>query len=184
MNNEKTNLAEYDNSDYNPGNVFKRVCWFVVNTLFFKSSLIPFYSFKRFLLRIFGAKIGKAVVIKPGVSIKYPWLLQVGNYCWIGENVWIDNLANVQIGDHVCVSQGAFLFCGNHNFKKKGFDLMLAPIMLDDGVWIGSKAIVCPGTVCNSHAVLTVGSVAVGILEAYSIYRGNPALKLKDRIIK
>ncbi|RYF85867.1 MAG: colanic acid biosynthesis acetyltransferase WcaF, partial [Chitinophagaceae bacterium] len=104
-----TDLSTYNNDWYQPGSAAKRACWYMVSLLFFKPSFLPFYGFKVFLLRLFGARVGKGVVIKPGVQVKYPWLLRVGNHCWLGEKVWIDNLAQVTISDHVCLSQGAFL---------------------------------------------------------------------------
>ena len=135
-------------------------------------------------MRTFGAKIGENVTIKPKVNIKYPWFLKISDNVWIGENVWIDNLTQVTISSNVCISQGAMLLCGNHNYKKSTFDLMLGEIVLEEGVWIGARSVVCPGVTCKSHSVLTVGSVATSDLEAYSIYQGNPARKVKDRIIK
>ena len=97
--------------------------------------------------------------------------------------MWIDNLAQVTIGNHVCISQGAFLLTGNHNFSLSTFDLITKPLIVEDGVWIGAQAIVCPGVVCGSHAVLSVGSVATQSLEAYGVYQGNPAVKVKERVI-
>lgn len=138
---------------------------------------------KVFLLRLFGAKIGENVVIKPKVNIKYPWKLSVGNHCWIGESVWIDNLAQVSIENHVCISQGAFLICGNHNYKISSFDLMVAPIVLKEGSWVGAKSIVGPGVTLHGHSILSLGSVASSDLEAFAIYRGNPAVKIKERTI-
>jgi putative colanic acid biosynthesis acetyltransferase WcaF len=132
---------------------------------------------------MFGARIGKGVVIKQCVRIKYPWLLEVGDYSWIGECVWIENHAKVKIGNNACISQGAMLLCGNHDYKKTAFDLVTGPITLEDGVWIGAKATVCPGVICSSHAVLSVGSVASKNLDPYGIYRGNPAIKVRERNI-
>ena len=123
---------------------------------------------------MFGAKIGQGVVIKPTVNIKYPWNLIIGNHVWIGEEVWIDNLGQVSIGDHACISQGALLLCGNHNYRKPTFDLMVGNITLEEGAWVGAKAIVGPGVTMKSHAVLSAGSVAGSDLESWSIYRGNP----------
>ena len=179
----KTDLSSYNNSWYNPGSSLKRIFWIYINIIFFKSSFFPFNSLKVFLLRFFGAKIGKGVVIKPSVNIKYPWKLIIGDYVWIGEEVWIDNLDNVIIGNHTCISQGALLLCGNHNYKKSSFDLIIKPITIEEGVWIGAKSIVCGGVTCYSHSVLTVASVATHSLEAYSIYQGNPCQKIKVREI-
>lgn len=180
----KTSLSSYNNSWFNPGNRLKILIWYFVNTLFFINPFNPISSLKVYLLRIFGAKIGKGVHIKPGVNIKYPWLLKIGNHVWIGENVWIDNLAKVTIGDNVCISQGAMLLCGNHNYKKITFDLMVNEIKLEEGVWIGAKSIVCSGVTCKSHAVLSVGSVANINLDTYAIYQGNPAKKIRNRLIE
>ena len=180
---QSTNLAGYNNSWYKPGaSVLKRGLWFCVNACFF-CSYFPFNGFKLFLLRLFGARLGRGIVIKPAVNIKYPWKLELGDYVWIGEKVWIDNLDIVRIGSNSCLSQGAFLLCGNHDYKKSTFDLITAPVTLEEGVWIGAKAIVCPGVTCASHAVLAAGSVANRDLEAFGIYQGNPAQKVKERII-
>lgn len=179
----KVDLKKYNNSWYNPGPAWKRGAWYLVNAFFFKTNLFPFYRLKSSLLRLFGANIGKKVIIKPSVSVKYPWLLSIGDHCWIGEKVWIDNLAQIDIGNNVCVSQGAMLLCGNHDYTKETFDLKVQSINIEDGVWIGARSVICPGTVCKDHAVITVQSVASGILEAYGIYQGNPAQKVKTRII-
>ncbi|HOK98714.1 MAG: putative colanic acid biosynthesis acetyltransferase [Bacteroidales bacterium] len=176
-------LSRYDNSWYHPGrSAWLRALWYLTNEIFFRSGMFPFSSFKCWLLRRFGAEVGRGAVIKPHVNIKYPWKLRVGNYCWIGEGVWIDNLAEVTLGNHVCISQGAMLLTGNHNYRLPTFDLMVRPIVLEDGVWIGAQATVCPGVTAASHAVLTVGSVATQNLESYCIYSGNPAQKIKSRL--
>ena len=177
-------LSKYDNSWYKPGPVWKRFLWYGVNSFVFNSSLFPVYSFKVFLLKAFGAKLGKNVFIKPHVNIKYPWLLQTGDNVWIGERVWIDNLAKINIASNVCLSQGCMLLCGNHNYTLSTFDLVIKEIKLEDGVWIGAKATVCGGVVCKNHSVLSVNSVAVHDLEANSIYQGNPAIRIKDRQIE
>ena len=160
-----------------------RFLWYFINIIFFKSSLFPFNSLKLFLLRLFGCSLGKGVVIKPNVNIKYPWKLSLGNYVWIGEQVWIDNLDNVTIGNQVCISQGAILICGSHDYKKPSFDLITKEIILNDGVWVGTKSIILPGVVAESHAILSAGSVMSKNLENYTIYRGNPAEKVGLRNI-
>jgi putative colanic acid biosynthesis acetyltransferase WcaF len=179
----KTDLSSFNNSWYKPGGAVKRLLWYFVNACFFRSAF-PFNKIKIGLLRMFGAQIGSGVILKPHINIKYPWKLRVGNHVWIGEEVWIDNLAEVVIGDHCCLSQGAFLLCGNHDYSKSAFDLVIGSIHLEEGTWIGAKSVVCPGVTCHTHAVLAVNSVATKNLDSYSVYQGNPAVKVRERQIK
>ncbi|WP_128545222.1 WcaF family extracellular polysaccharide biosynthesis acetyltransferase [Larkinella soli] len=179
-----TDLSAYNNEWYKPGPGWKRFLWFVVSPLVVYNHLPIPSPVRVAVLKLFGARIGRGTVIKPGVNIKYPWFLRVGQYVWIGENVWIDNLTEVVIGDHACLSQGAMLLTGNHNYRRRAFDLIVKSIHLENGVWIGAQAVVCPGITCHSHAMLAVGSVATRHLEAYGIYQGNPAVWIKKREIK
>lgn len=180
----KTDLSTYNNYPFHPGgNALKRFLWYYLNAIFLKTSIIPSSRFKVFLLRSFGAKIGKNVTIKPCVNIKYPWFLSIGDQTWVGENVWIDSLVHIHIGAHVCLSQGAVLLTGSHNYKSTAFNLITKELTLEDGVWIGAGAIVTPGITAASHAVLTSGSIATRDLEPYSVYQGNPAIKVRERNI-
>ncbi len=162
----------------------KRFLWWLVNAVFFINPLNPFSGLKGRLLRLFGARIGQGVVLKTGLNIKYPWKLRIGDHSWIGENVWIDNLADIDIGNNVCLSQGVMLLTGNHDYTKTSFDLIVKSIILEDGVWIGARSLVCPGVTCGSHSVLSAQSVATGTLEAYTIYQGNPAVSVRERSIQ
>lgn len=181
---QKTDLSLYDNAWFNPGgNALKRWLWYIINALVFNSYFVPISGPKRMILNMFGAKIAKGVVIKPKVNIKYPWHLHIGENTWIGEEVWIDCLTTVKIGANCCLSQGAMLLTGNHDYTKTAFDLMVKPIELEDGVWIGAKAVVCPGVICKTHSVLSVSSIATKSLEPYTIYCGNPAGVVKSRNI-
>jgi putative colanic acid biosynthesis acetyltransferase WcaF len=158
--------------------------WIVFSFIFFET-VIPYpNTWKSSILRLFGAKIGKGVVLKPSVKIKQPWRLEIGDHSWIGEGVWIDNLVHVSLASNVCLSQGAFLLTGNHNYKKTSFDLITGEIHLEEGVWIGAKSIVGPGVTCYSHAVLAAGSCAFKNLDAYSVYQGNPAIFMRLRDCK
>lgn len=178
-----TDLSRYDNSEYKPGaGIIRQIAWYYTNAIFFRTALFPISGMKRFLLRCFGAKVGRGVNIKPSVNIKYPWRLTIGDYSWIGEQSWIDNLDDVVIGNHCCISQGAMLLCGNHNYRRPTFDLKTGRITLEDGVWIGAHSIVCPGITCKSHSMLAVNSVATRNLAAWTIYQGNPAVKAATRV--
>lgn len=179
----KTDLSQYDNSWYKHPPFWKNVLWFVVSAIFLNSYFPLPASFKCLILKTFGAKVGRKVMIKPKVNIKYPSLLVIGNNVWIGEGVWIDNLTEVTLEDNVCLSQGAMLLTGNHDYTRSTFDLNVGEIKLEEGVWVGAKAVVCPGITCHSHAVLAVNSVAVKNLDAYGVYQGNPAQWIRERKI-
>ena len=181
----KVELNTYNNNWFKTGkNAPIRLVWYIINTLFINSYCLPVSSFKVLLLKLFGAKIGKGVNIKPKVNIKYPWKLTIGDYTWIGEKVWIDNLDNITIGKNCCLSQESMLLCGNHDYKKTSFDLITKPIVLKDGSWVGAKSVVCPGVTLEENSILAVGSIATTALESNTIYQGNPAVKIKDRIIE
>ena len=133
------------------------------------------------LLRVFGANIGRGVNVKPGLVVKFPWRLRVGEHSWIGERVWIDNLAQVEIGNHVCVSQGAYFCTGSHDWSLQRFDLITKPITVLDQSWISAGTILGPGVVVGEGAVLALGSTTYGDLDAWCIYSGNPAVIVKRR---
>lgn len=182
----KTQLKkDFDKKDYDTGaSRLKMVCWYFVSTIFFRSGMMPFSSVLVAILRLFGCNAGKDIRVKPFVNIKYPWKLAIGDHTWIGEGCSIENLAQVTLGKNVCLSQGSALITGNHNYKKTSFDLFVQPIIIEDGAWIGANSMVCPGVVVASHAVLTVGSVAVNNIDPYTIYQGNPGIEVGRRIIE
>ena len=178
-------LKNYTIGDYSPGaGIFKRVIWYFINSVIFNSYLIPISSIKIIILRLFNAKIGNNVIIKPSVNIKYPWFLNVSDNVWIGEGVWIDNLTYIKLGSNVCISQGAYLCTGNHDWTDPEFGLIIKPINIENGVWIGAKSVILPGVKIAYHSIVTAGSVLKQDTETYGIYSGNPAVKIKERIIK
>jgi putative colanic acid biosynthesis acetyltransferase WcaF len=178
-------LRLYDNSWYNPGRSrLWQAAWFFFGLPVLRSSLIPSSGVRVRLLRSFGARIGAGVVIKPSVNIKYPWNLVIGKCCWIGEACWIDNLTRVQIGDDVCLSQGSYLCTGNHDWKDPAFGLILAPIEIRDGAWVGAKATLMPGVVLGACAIAAAGSVVSRSIPDFEIHAGNPAAFSKYREIR
>ncbi len=171
----------FDKKEFKIGaSYLKLICWYFTSLLFFRSGLIPFSNVLVFILRLFGAKIGNDVRIKPHINIKYPWKLKIGNHAWLAD-CYIENLDQVVIGNNVCLSQQCMLLTGNHNYKLQTFDLITRPIILNDGVWICARAIVCPGVTAQSNSVLTTGSVATKNLLSHFIYTGIPAVKSKIR---
>lgn len=174
-------LEAYNAGDFQRGRSRAiEALWCIVQALFLRS-FVPGTAQRSAALRLFGARIGKGVVIKPGTRVKFPWKLEVGDHTWIGEDVWIDNLAFVKIGNNCCLSQGAYLCTGSHDWSKPSFDLIVKPIEIHDNAWIAARALVAPGTVVAQGAVVGLGSLAKGRLMEWSIYTGVPAKKVQDR---
>ena len=185
MLNSVINFEDF-NDEVSPGifRKFRYALWLLTSNIFFLTNIPYPNKFKVLILKLFGGEIGNKVVIKPWVKIKFPWLLTLGNAVWLGESVWIDNISEIKIGDNVCISQGALLITGNHNYSSKLFELNSKPIKIEDGVWICAKTIVIGGVTIHSHAVLAINSMASCDLPSYSIYSGNPAIFIKNRIIE
>ena len=161
-------------------NILKMVFWDFIGKPAV-SSFIPGTYWRKIILRLFGAKIGKGGKIKSHIKISEPWNLLVGDHCWLGENVWIDNLALVKIGNRVCISQDVYICTGNHNYKEELFDLILKSIIIKDDCWLAAKSIVSPGSILEQGSVGSIGSVVSGNLKQNSIYKGNPAKFFKLR---
>jgi putative colanic acid biosynthesis acetyltransferase WcaF len=177
-------LRDYNNSWYQAGrSKLWQTVWFFVGLPIVRCSILPSSALRVRMLRIFGAQIGSGVVIKPGVRIKYPWHLRVGNDVWLGESCWIDNLTTVRIGNDVCISQGAYLCTGNHNWSDPAFGLAVEPILLGNGSWVGAKAFLSPGVVLGEGAVAAGGSVVTRSVPDYEIHAGNPAAFVRKRQI-
>jgi putative colanic acid biosynthesis acetyltransferase WcaF len=184
VNRKKVDNASYVTTIQIGAGKLKQVLWWLVNIIFFLNPFNPFSSLRVRLLRLFGAKVGNGVFIKPSVSIKYPWLLKIGDHVWIGENVWLDNLCMIVIGDNVCISQGALLLTGSHDHTKSSFDFIANEITLEEGVWIAASAVIGGGVTCKSHSILGINSVAESDLQEYTIYKGNPAVPVLKRSIQ
>ena len=175
-------LRHYDNSWYCPGrSIMWRALWMFLGLPLFRATWLASSGAKAKLLRCFGARIGERVVIRHNVTVKYPWNFTVGDDCWIGEEAWIDNLVMVSLGSNVCVSQGAYLCTGNHDWSDPRFGLRVAPIVLCDGSWVGAKSILLPGITLHEGAVAAAGSVVTASVAENVIAMGNPAKATKRR---
>lgn len=162
MTDPRMRLDLFDNSDFDRGaSRLTELLWLFVQALLF-SSWLPGSVWRRGLLRVFGAKIGRGVIIKPHVSIKFPWRLSVGDHAWIGERVWIDNLDQVTIGAHSCLSQGAFLCTGSHDWSDIKFGLITKPITIGAGCWVGAMASIAPGAELHDGAIIAMSGLGAG----------------------
>ncbi len=156
--------------------------WLCSRALLF-GTWLPGSRWRVGLLRVYGARIGHGVVIKPGMRVKFPWRLKIGNNSWIGESVWLDNLGEISIGSNCCISQGAYLCTGSHDWSDPAFRLIVRPIVLRDGSWVGAHSVVCPGVTVGEQAVAAAGSVVTKDIPAFEIHAGNPAKLTRNRVV-
>jgi putative colanic acid biosynthesis acetyltransferase WcaF len=178
-------LSRFSTGGFDRGaSAVKELLWLMVSLILFRLCPFKLSALKCLVLKLFGGRIGRGVVIKPAVKITFPWKLNLGDHVWLGEECWLLNLAPITIKAHACISQRAFLCTGNHDFKSPAFDLITKPIEVDQGAWIGANAFVGPGVTVGTHAVLTAGSVATRDLQPYGIYQGNPAVFVHQRQIR
>ncbi|CAB3780909.1 hypothetical protein LMG28614_01114 [Paraburkholderia ultramafica] len=154
--------------------------WFVLEACVINNKLLPISFVRVGLLRLFGAKIGTGCRFVHPLRVKAPWNLEVGDKCWFGVDVWIYNQAPIRIGSNVCISQGTFLTAGSHDMSAT-MDLCVAPIVIEDGVWITSKCVVQMGVTIGRSAVVTPLSVVHRSLEPEGVYGGNPCRFIRKR---
>lgn len=175
-------LSAYSAPDYQPGRgIVVRLLWYYTSLLLFESGWFILTRAKPSILRLFGARIGRGVVIKPHVRVKFPWRLAIGDHCWIGQGSWIDNIADVTIGDHVCISQNSYLCTGNHDHRRKTFDLIARPISVENGAWVAASSLLLAGVTVGANAVVAAGSVVTRDVAAETMVGGNPARPIKPR---
>ena len=174
-------LSIYDNSDFDRGAPrWKEAVWVLVRFLFFQNALPWPSSLRCVLLRVFGAKIGRNVVIRANVNISFPWRLTIGDHVWIGEDVGILTLAPVTIESNVCISQRGYLCTGSHDFRREDFKLRVAPISVREGSWIAAACFIAPGVEIGSGAVVSAGSVVFDSVAPKTFVRGNPATVVSE----
>jgi putative colanic acid biosynthesis acetyltransferase WcaF len=172
-------LQHYSVAQFDRGaSRFKEAVWFLVRGLLFLPAFPLPSSLRCVALRLFGAKIGRGVVIRSRVNITFPWRLEVGDHVWVGEEVLILSLAPVRIGSNVCLSQRVFLCTGSHNFRSDAFSLITKPIVVEQHTWVAAQAFVAPGVTVGPRSVVSAGSVVLRDVPANTIVRGNPAVEV------
>lgn len=177
-------LRNFDSKSFSRGrSVFIEAVWLMFSALLV-ASWIPGSFHRLLILRAFGAQIGKRVTIKPGVRIKFPWRLEVGDDSWLGEDVWIDNLAPVQIGSDCCVSQDAYICTGSHDWSSPNFDLIVKPVRIGNCAWLAAQSTVSGGVTIGEGAVLSLRSLITSDMAPWGIYSGIPAKFVKERKVR
>jgi putative colanic acid biosynthesis acetyltransferase WcaF len=178
-------LSTFDNSDFDRGaSRALELAWIITRSALFEHGPVGLDALRQFALARYGAKLGARGVCRRGVRITFPWRLELGDQCWLGEDAWLLNLAPIRLGNNVVISQRAFLCTGSHDWCDTAFGLQTAPITVEDGAWVGASAFVGPGVTIGSHAVVTAGSVVTRDLPPYTICSGNPCVPVKPRVLR
>ena len=178
-------LRQYDQSDFDRG----RPSWFIlwwwfVQAIAFPLTLHNAHNFRCWLLRLFGAKIGTGVVIRPSARFTYPWKVTIGDYSWIGEDVVFYSLDEIVIGSHCVISQKSYLCTGSHDFKDKAFGLITSPIIIENGAWVATDCFIAPGVTVGANTVIGARSSVFKDIPAQQVAWGNPCRCHYQREVK
>ncbi|NEO27690.1 MAG: colanic acid biosynthesis acetyltransferase WcaF [Kamptonema sp. SIO4C4] len=175
-------LSQYDQSDFDRGRPgWLILLWWLVQAVTFPVTLHNWSSLRCTILRAFGAKIGKGVIIRPTARITYPWKLTIGDYSWIGDDVVLYSLDPIYLGSHVVISQDCYLCTGSHDITSPVFSLQTAPIWVGNGAWVATDCFVAPGVKIGANAVIGARSSVYRDIPPEKIAMGNPCRPCKDR---
>jgi len=155
--------------------------WWLVQSVFFNTSPQFMYGYRRFLLKIFGAKIGKNVIIRPSVKVTYPWKVSIDDFSWIGDNVTLYSLGEIEIGKNVVISQKSYLCTGSHDYLKNDFPIYAKKIKIEDECWLAADVFVAPGITIEKGTVVGSRSSVYNNLPPFKVCLGSPAKVIKNR---
>jgi len=155
--------------------------WWIVQATIFSWSPQFMYGFRAMLLRLFGASLGKGVLVRASARVTYPWKLHVGSHVWIGDDARIYNLAQVRIGSNVAVAHGAYLCTGSHDLRRSSFDILATAIELEDEVWVASDVFVAAGVRIGRGAVIGARSTVFKDMPGGMICFGSPCVPIEPR---
>ena len=180
----KVNLSNYDQSWYSKGrSSIVIIFWWFVQASFFSCSLHNMYNYRNFILRLFGAKIGKGVKVRASARFHYPWKIEIGDYSWIGDHAQLYSLDRIKIGSNCVISQDAYLCTGSHDLESESFQLIVKPIIIEDYAWVAADTFVAQGVTIKEGGVIAARSSIYKDTEPWWVYMGNPAKSIKKREI-
>ena len=155
--------------------------WWMVQSTIFKWSPQVLYGFRVKILKLFGCKIGKNVLIRPTATITYPWKVVIGENTWIGDDVVLYSLGNITIGDNSVISQRSYLCAGDHDYKFTDFPIRSRPITIGSEVWIGTDTYISPGVTIGNGSVIGARSSVFKNMPADYVCLGHPCKPIKFR---
>lgn len=170
--------------DFRGKNAFIVQLWWLVQSLLFRTSPQFLYGYRRFLLRLFGAEIGKKVLIRPTVKITYPWKVSIGDYSWIGDNVVLYSLGEINIGNNVVISQKSYICSASHDYNKIDFPIYSKRNIIEDECWLATDVYVSPGITIGKGSVIGARSSVYKDVPSGWVCYGNPAKPEKQRVEK
>jgi putative colanic acid biosynthesis acetyltransferase WcaF len=177
---QKLDLFEIPNNFRGRSAIFVQL-WWIVDCLFFKPSPQILYGWRRFLLRSFGARIGKNVILRPSVKITYPWKISIGDNSWIGDEVDLYSLGDITIGRDAVISQRSYICTGSHDFESLSFDIFSKPIVIEDQAWLATDVFVAPGITIGRGAVVGARSSVFKNVAGGYVYAGSPLREIRKR---
>lgn len=155
--------------------------WWIIQATLFATTPQFMYGWRRLLLRVFGAKIGIGVIIRPSVKVTFPWKVSIGDNSWIGDDVTLYSLGKINIGKNVVISQKSYLCTGSHEYTKPRFDIFALPISIEDECWLATDVFVSPGITIGSGTIVGSRSSVFHDLPAMTVCVGTPAKPIKTR---
>jgi putative colanic acid biosynthesis acetyltransferase WcaF len=178
-------LSRYDQSEFEAGRPkIVILLWWLLQAILFPLTLHASHGPRCALLRLFGAKIGKQVVIRPTARFHFPWKVDIGDYSWVGDDVVFYSLAPIRVGQHCVISQKSYLCTGSHDHSDPTFGLITAPIVIENGAWIATDCFVGPGVRIGANALIGARSSVFSDMPPQQICNGTPCRPRKPRIIK
>lgn len=156
--------------------------WWIVQATFFRWSPQIMYGWRRFLLRAFGAKIGKGVIIRSSAQITYPWKISIGDYSWIGDEVVLYSLGDIEIGSNTVISQRSYICTGSHQYNSEGFNIYAKKISIGNKCWLATDVYIAPDVTIGDATIVGARSSVFKDLPPNKVCKGNPAKPFKDRI--
>lgn len=168
-------LRRYDQSKFDRGRSgWYILLWWLVQAIAFPLTPHNLHSPRSALLRLFGAKIGKGVVIRPTARFTYPWKVEIGDYSWIGDDVIFYSLDYIRVGKHCVISQKSYLCTGNHDIEDPYFSLITSPIAIGNGAWVATDCFVGPGVQIGDNTIVGARSSVFRSLPAGQVCWGSP----------
>lgn len=179
-----TNLNTFTGASFPLRNRLRRAVWGVIYIFLFRFSPRPVHKWRSFLLRLFGATVGKGVHVYPGVKIWAPWNLEIGDNVGIADGVTLYTQDKIKISDRCVISQNSYLCTGTHDYTTMGYELYTRPIFIDHDCWLAAGVFVHPGVSFQPGTVVGAHSVVTKNLPAWSVCAGNPCVFIKTYLKK